>query len=463
MTSTARGQEFHPSCPTRTTRSSSSRVTRTSGRAAEDLRPYCPKAYLDDYDAFVAYVEDENGSHAVGEVMGTTGHYDVYRRLETSTRTAPPPRSSSTAARTASRFPSSSPTRRSAWPRWAASTTSTTSTPPSAVTCTTSGSPTSARSSPSATSASPTCRCGTSTTRSRKRSGHASTACGASTSRGVRPRPDLEVTLGRPAQVPRPGVGAVLVGVRGPRHGARDPRRRRRPRRPPRWRRELGVRGERAHPPPDPPHDLRGRLRASPGPEGGGHRAARPVVADQEGRPRLAAVDAEPGEEAERVHGDNVFLGASFQSRFEAIDSIEMGYWRNILWGTDYPHVEGTWRFLEDDTVEPYSQRSLRYSYHGLDRTRSRRCSGSTRSRSTASTARRCTTSRRDQRADVRGDRRAPRRDPRRRRPLGLPHRRRVHVVRATTPLLEDSTCPRTATLRTATVRHRRACRHHLV
>ena len=43
-----------------------------------------------------------------------------------------------------------------------------------------------------------------------------------------------------------------------------------------------------------------------------------------------------------------------------------MGYWRNILWGTDYPHIEGTWRFLEDET-EPYSQRSLRYSYHGLD------------------------------------------------------------------------------------------------
>ena len=63
----------------------------------------------------------------------------------------------------------------------------------------------------------------------------------------------------------------------------------------------------------------------------------------------------------------NVFLGASFQSRFEAIDSIEMGYWRNILWGTDYPHIEGTWRFLEDETAEPYSQRSLRYSYHGLD------------------------------------------------------------------------------------------------
>jgi predicted TIM-barrel fold metal-dependent hydrolase len=63
----------------------------------------------------------------------------------------------------------------------------------------------------------------------------------------------------------------------------------------------------------------------------------------------------------------NVFLGAAFQSRFEALDSIEQGYWQNILWGTDYPHIEGTWHYLEDLDAEPYSQRSLRYSYHGLD------------------------------------------------------------------------------------------------
>ena len=46
-----------------------------------------------------------------------------------------------------------------------------------------------------------------------------------------------------------------------------------------------------------------------------------------------------------------MFLGASFQARFEAEDAIENGYWRNILWGTDYPHVEGTWRSPEDGDV----------------------------------------------------------------------------------------------------------------
>ena len=58
-------------------------MTPTSARGcAKTSGPYCPKAYLDDYDAFVAYVEGENGSHAVDVVMGTTGHFDPYRRIE---------------------------------------------------------------------------------------------------------------------------------------------------------------------------------------------------------------------------------------------------------------------------------------------------------------------------------------------------------------------------------------------
>jgi hypothetical protein len=58
----------------------------------------------------------------------------------------------------------------------------------------------------------------------------------------------------------------------------------------------------------------------------------------------------------------NIFLGASFQARFEAEDAIEHDYWQNIIWGTDYPHVEGTWRMPgAGDT--PMSQLSLRYTY----------------------------------------------------------------------------------------------------
>ena len=63
----------------------------------------------------------------------------------------------------------------------------------------------------------------------------------------------------------------------------------------------------------------------------------------------------------------SVFIGASFQARFEVEDAIENDYWTNCIWGTDYPHIEGTWKYLEDVEAEPYSQRSLRYTYHGID------------------------------------------------------------------------------------------------
>ena len=58
----------------------------------------------------------------------------------------------------------------------------------------------------------------------------------------------------------------------------------------------------------------------------------------------------------------NIFLGASFQARFEAEDAIEHDYWQNIIWGTDYPHVEGTWR-RPGEGETPQSQLSLRYTY----------------------------------------------------------------------------------------------------
>jgi hypothetical protein len=62
----------------------------------------------------------------------------------------------------------------------------------------------------------------------------------------------------------------------------------------------------------------------------------------------------------------NIFIGASFQARFEVLDALEHDYWQNCIWGTDYPHIEGTWKQIDDDAAEPYSQRSLRYTYNGL-------------------------------------------------------------------------------------------------
>jgi predicted TIM-barrel fold metal-dependent hydrolase len=64
---------------------------------------------------------------------------------------------------------------------------------------------------------------------------------------------------------------------------------------------------------------------------------------------------------------DNCFLGAAFQARFEAKDAVENDYWQNILWGTDYPHVEGTWLHTDDMDAEPMSHIAMRYTYAGID------------------------------------------------------------------------------------------------
>jgi predicted TIM-barrel fold metal-dependent hydrolase len=45
--------------------------------------------------------------------------------------------------------------------------------------------------------------------------------------------------------------------------------------------------------------------------------------------------------------GTNVWIGASFQSRQEAETAIADGHADRMMWGTDYPHQEGTWCYPE--------------------------------------------------------------------------------------------------------------------
>jgi predicted TIM-barrel fold metal-dependent hydrolase len=63
------------------------------------------------------------------------------------------------------------------------------------------------------------------------------------------------------------------------------------------------------------------------------------------------------------------FQGASFHSRFEAESAIREGYIENVIWGSDYPHPEGTYHFPEDpsDPDEiPMTHLAMRNTYHGL-------------------------------------------------------------------------------------------------
>jgi predicted TIM-barrel fold metal-dependent hydrolase len=40
---------------------------------------------------------------------------------------------------------------------------------------------------------------------------------------------------------------------------------------------------------------------------------------------------------------ENCFLGVSFMSNAEALASVRQGIDENVMWGRDYPHIEGTW------------------------------------------------------------------------------------------------------------------------
>jgi predicted TIM-barrel fold metal-dependent hydrolase len=63
----------------------------------------------------------------------------------------------------------------------------------------------------------------------------------------------------------------------------------------------------------------------------------------------------------------NVFIGASFIARFEAEMAIRDGYWENVVWGRDYPHIEGTYVYMDDKPDEENRSRlAMRWAFNGL-------------------------------------------------------------------------------------------------
>ena len=50
---------------------------------------------------------------------------------------------------------------------------------------------------------------------------------------------------------------------------------------------------------------------------------------------------------------ENVFIGGSFLAHYQVEDAIDEGYAENLLWGSDYPHPEGTWQYQEDASATP--------------------------------------------------------------------------------------------------------------
>ena len=63
----------------------------------------------------------------------------------------------------------------------------------------------------------------------------------------------------------------------------------------------------------------------------------------------------------------NCFVGASFMANFEAKFAIDNGYDHKLLWGSDYPHSEGTW---------PRTRLALRKTFSDIESWRAARMLG---------------------------------------------------------------------------------------
>jgi predicted TIM-barrel fold metal-dependent hydrolase len=63
----------------------------------------------------------------------------------------------------------------------------------------------------------------------------------------------------------------------------------------------------------------------------------------------------------------NVAIGSSFLAHFEAEAAIRDGYADKIMWGSDYPHMEGTYQRPNHDDDPSMSVLAMRHTFAGLD------------------------------------------------------------------------------------------------
>jgi predicted TIM-barrel fold metal-dependent hydrolase len=67
---------------------------------------------------------------------------------------------------------------------------------------------------------------------------------------------------------------------------------------------------------------------------------------------------------------ENVFIGASFMAPFEAKRAVDEDYWENVMWGRDYPHIEGTYAYQDEEDAWSEgncTHQSMRYCFSDID------------------------------------------------------------------------------------------------
>jgi len=62
----------------------------------------------------------------------------------------------------------------------------------------------------------------------------------------------------------------------------------------------------------------------------------------------------------------NVFLGESFMPPSAVHEAIEEGYVDQVIWGRDYPHGEGTYKYPESPGEDSNTKHYLRWSFQGV-------------------------------------------------------------------------------------------------
>ncbi len=61
--------------------------------------------------------------------------------------------------------------------------------------------------------------------------------------------------------------------------------------------------------------------------------------------------------------GDNLFVGATCIAPFEATRAVADGYVTQVMWGSDYPHTEGSFQYPRTDDEESFSILSMRDTF----------------------------------------------------------------------------------------------------
>jgi len=71
-----------------------------------------------------------------------------------------------------------------------------------------------------------------------------------------------------------------------------------------------------------------------------------------------------PKKPSEYMRG-NVFVGARFIPPGQVQEALADDCWCNVIWGQDYPHGEGTYKFPEHDGEPSTTRRYLRWAFAG--------------------------------------------------------------------------------------------------